>query len=196
MYRSPSELGTIGAMPRRFLKRVLPDHRRLRELWFMRPFAALLRHPEYWAVRRESVARAFAIGLFVAFIPLPPHSALAPLAALALRANIAVAFATVWVTNPFTIVPLFFCAYLIGTVILGVPMSRFTFALSWDWVTRELPQVWKPLLAGSLVMGSVSAALGYFGVHWLWRRGVVYRYHRRRRALEQRTRANAQKEVR
>jgi uncharacterized protein len=180
-------------MPRRFLKRILPDHRTLREKWFMRPFAALLRHPEYWAVRRENVARAFAIGLFVAFIPLPLHSVLAPLAALALRANVPVAFATIWVSNPFTVVPLFFCAYLIGTVILGVPASRFTFELTWEWASRELPFVWRPLLAGSLVMSTVSAALGYFGVHWLWRRGVLFRYHRRRRALERRACANAQK---
>jgi uncharacterized protein (DUF2062 family) len=195
MYRFPAEIGTIPQMPRRFLKRALPDHKKLREMWFMRPFAALLRHPEYWAVRRENVARAFAIGLFVAFIPFPPHSALAPLAALALRANVPVAFATIWITNPFTIVPFFFFAYWLGTVILGVPMSRFSFDLTWDWVSRELPYVWKPLLAGSFVMSVVSAAIGYFGVHWLWRRGVLYRYHRRRRSLERRNSANAQKSV-
>jgi len=33
----------------------------------MRPFSALLRHPEYWAVRRENVARAFAIPPFFPF---------------------------------------------------------------------------------------------------------------------------------
>ena len=159
----------------------------------MRPFAALLRHPEYWIVRRENVARAFAIGLFVAFLPFPPHSILAPLAALAFRANVAVAFATSWVTNPFTIVPIFFFAYWLGTVILGVPMSRFAFELSWEWGAREFPHVWKPLLTGSIVMSSVSALVGYFGMHWLWRAGVLYRYHRRRRALERRASANAQK---
>jgi len=158
----------------------------------MRPFGAVLRHPEYWAVRREGVARAFALGLFVAFLPFPVHTALAPLAALLIRANVPVAFATIWISNPFTIVPIFFFAYWLGTVILGVPMSRFTFDLSWEWATRELPQVWKPLLAGSLVMSSVSALIGYFGVQYVWRRGVLYRYYRRRHALEQRNSANRQ----
>ena len=159
----------------------------------MRPFAAVLRHPEYWAIRREGVARGFSLGLFVAFLPFPVHTALAPLAALALRANVPVAFATIWISNPFTIVPIFFSAYWLGTVILGVPVSSFTFDLSWEWAARELPQVWRPLLAGSLVMSSVSALLGYFAVHYLWRRGVLYRYYRRQRALEQHSSANMQK---
>ena len=161
----------------------------------MRPFAALLRHPEYWAVRRENVARGFAIGLFVAFLPFPGHMALAPLTALALRANVPVAFATIWIVNPFTIVPVFFFAYWLGTVILGLPMSHFTFELSWDWVARELPYVWKPLLVGSFLMSVVSATLGYLGVQWIWRRGILYRYHRRRLALERRASASGQKSV-
>jgi uncharacterized protein (DUF2062 family) len=176
MFRFPAEIGTIAPMPRRFLKRILPDHRRLRERRFMRPFAALLRHPEYWAVRRENVARAFAIGLFIAF-----------------RANIPVAFATIWISNPFTIVPIFFFAYWLGTVILGVPMSRFSFELSWDWASRELPFVWKPLFTGSFVLSASSALLGYFGVQWIWRRGILFRYHRRRRSAERRASANAEK---
>jgi len=195
MFRFPAEVGTIVPMPRRFLKRILPDHRSLRERWFMRPFAALLRHPEYWAVRRENVARAFAIGLFVAFLPFPGHMALAPLTALALRANVPVAFATIWIMNPVTMVPIFFFAYWLGTMILGVPMSHFSFELSWDWVARELPYVWKPLLAGSLLLSVTSAALGYFTVQWIWRRGVLYRYHRRRRALERQASANSGKSV-
>jgi len=161
----------------------------------MRPFAALLRHPEYWAVRRENVARAFAIGLFVAFLPFPGHMVLAPLTALALRANVPVAFATIWIMNPVTMVPIFFFAYWLGTMILGVPMSHFSFELSWDWVARELPYVWKPLLAGSLLLSVTSAALGYFTVQWIWRRGVLYRYHRRRRALERQASANSGKSV-
>jgi uncharacterized protein (DUF2062 family) len=182
-------------MPRRFLKRILPSQRSLRERWYMRPFSALLRHPEYWAVRRENVARAFAIGLFVAFLPFPPHSAIAPLAALALRANIPVAFATIWISNPFTIVPIFFFAYWLGTVLLGVPMSRFTFELSWDWAMSELPYVWKPLITGSLVLSIVSATVGYSFLHWIWRRGILFRYHRKRRALEELASAKAKKSV-
>jgi len=193
MFRFPAEIGTIAPMPRRFLKRILPDHRILRERWFMRPFAALMRHPEYWAVRRENVARAFAIGLFICFMPFPPHSLLAPLAALALRANIPVAFVTVWISNPFTVVPMFFFAYWLGTVILGVPLSHFTFELSWQWMSGELRYVWKPLLTGSLILGVVAATLGYSFLHWIWRRGILYRYHRKRRALERRAGANVQK---
>jgi hypothetical protein len=193
MFRFPAEIGTIAQMPRRFLKRILPNHRSLRERWFMRPFAALLRHPEYWVVRRENVTRAFAIGLFVAFLPFPPHSAIAPLVALALGANVPVAFATIWITNPFTIVPIFFFAYWLGTIILGVPMSRFTFELSWSWASQELPYVWKPLLTGSLVLSVVSATVGYFSLDWIWRRSVLHRYHRRRRAREHRDSASAQK---
>jgi hypothetical protein len=84
-------------------------------------------------------------------------------------------------------------AYWLGTVILGVPMSRFTFELSWDWASRELPYVWKPLLTGSLVLSVVAATVGYFCLDWIWRRSVLHRYHRRRRARERRNSAGAQK---
>jgi uncharacterized protein (DUF2062 family) len=144
-------------------------------------------------VRRENVARAFAIGLFIAFLPIPPHSAWAPLAALALRANIPVAFATVWISNPFTVVPITFFAYWLGTVILRMPMSHFAFELTWDWMLGELPYVWKPLLTGSLLLSIIAATLGYSFLHWIWRRGILFRYHRRRRALERQASANVQK---
>ena len=39
----------------------------------MRPFRLLLEHPAYWSLNRRNVTRAFALGLLIAFIPIPMH---------------------------------------------------------------------------------------------------------------------------
>ena len=54
------------------------------------------------------------MGLFIAFMPIPGHMIVAIMAALLLRVNIPVAAMAVWVTNPLTVVPIFYLAYRLG----------------------------------------------------------------------------------
>jgi hypothetical protein len=102
-------------MPRRFLKRILPDRHSVAQRWYLHPFRALMHQPAYWTVHRRSVVRAVAIGLFVCFIPLPIHFLLAPLLALIWRANVPLTLATVLLMNPLTIAPAYLGAYWVGT---------------------------------------------------------------------------------
>jgi uncharacterized protein (DUF2062 family) len=165
-------------MPRRTLKKFLPNRHALAERWFMRPFGSILHDPVYWTAHRRGVVRAFAIGLFICFIPLPIHLLIAPIAAIALRANVPVAIVTTFLVNPFTAVPTFFTAYWIGVHLTGSPLIP-QFTPNWDWVTTHLTQIWKPLLVGCLFTGVAIAAAGYALLSIIWRWRVTHRYQTR-----------------
>src|SRR5688572_29007694 len=148
-------------MPRRILKKILPNRHTLSQRWYLRPFGALLKDPVYWSVHRKGVLKAFALGLFICFIPLPIHLLVPPIAAFALRANVPVTMITLFVTNPLTYVPTFFTVYWVGAQLMGIPMAPFHFSLEWEWVETQLLQIWKPLLLGCFVTAVLTAGTGY-----------------------------------
>jgi len=166
-------------MPRRLLKKLLPNRHDLIQRWFLRPFGNALRDPVYWTVHRRGVLRAFALGLFVCFVPVPIHLLVTPLLAILLRANIPVAMATIFLVNPLTFAPVYFFAYWVGAQLLDVAMSPFQFALSWDWVQTRLVEIWKPFLLGCLVCAVAASIAGYWSLELLWRVRAANRYQRR-----------------
>lgn len=148
----------------------------------MRPFRLLLEHPVYWSLNRRSVTRAFALGLFISFIPVPIHLLLGAGLALLLRLNVPAALAGTFLTNPVTMVPMYLSGYWLGCHILGVHPHAIAFELSWEWLTTALLPVWKPFLLGCLVLGTFAAVSGYIIVGGLWHLSLVLKYHRRKTA--------------
>ena len=133
------------------------------------------------ATHRRSVAGGIWVGLFCAFIPVPGQTLLALLGAVLLKVNVAVALLSVFVTNPLTMGPIFYFCYRVGARMLGItePMDP-DFQLSFDWLQSGLATLWKPLLLGGLVMGLLSACLGFLLVSLIWRISTAYRYSKRR----------------
>ena len=166
-------------MPRRLLKKVLPERHHLVRRWFMRPFLGSLRDPVYWTVHRRGVLRAFALGLFICFVPLPIHLLITPFLAIALRANIPVAMATLLLVNPLTFAPVYFLAYWVGAHLLGTDPGAFQIELTWEWVQTQLVLIWKPFLLGCLVCGIVASFVGYWSLELLWRVRATNRYQKR-----------------
>lgn len=146
----------------------------------MQPFRVLLEHPVYWTLNRRNVTRAFALGLFIAFVPLPIHFLLAAALALVLRLNIPAAVAGTLLTNPFTMVPLFLTSYWVGTQLLGVPPRPVAFEMSWEWLRTGFIPIWKPFLLGCTVMGLICACAGYILLGGLWHITLVMKYHERK----------------
>ncbi len=138
----------------------------------MTPFRHLLQDHRLWGIRRRQVVPAFATGLFIAFLPVPGHTLMGALSALALRVNIPVAAISTWVSNPLTMGPMYYFAYRLGVTILGVPPKPFRFELSIDWVTHTLVNIWQPMLLGSLLLGSVASLVGYVALDLLWRTSI------------------------
>ena len=86
-----------------------------------------------WLVKRllhaddppHRLALGAAIGMFVTFLPLIGFQmALVVVLATLLRANKAVGLPIVWITNPATIVPVFYACYVIGRLMLGHRADR------------------------------------------------------------------------
>lgn len=163
-------------MPRKFLKRYLPDPHSLREQWYLRPFQALLHDPALLHPNRRAASRALAIGLFWAFVPIPFQMAPAALMALWMRVNLPIAITTVWVTNPLTMGPIFYAEYRLGAWLLDARAKDFRFELTLDWLTEGLVHIWQPMLLGMLIFSVVSATLGYFLLNWIWKFSVMRSY--------------------
>lgn len=180
-------------MPRRFFRRISAEFPRDREHpWYLRPFEVVLRHPTFFAVSRRSVTGAIWLGLFIALLPLPAQSVLAPLAAILFRVNLPVAFAAVFITNPVTWVPIYWFEYQLGVLILELPPQPFSIGMSWRWVIEDLPRYWRPLLLGSVVTATVVASTVYVFVSVAWRMAVAARYRRRQRVSDRARRASRQ----
>jgi len=176
-------------MPRRFFTRISAQYKAKTEHpWYVKPFAYLLTHPVYFSASRRSVAGGLWIGLFLGLIPLPFHSVLAVFMALWLRVNIPVAAVAVWITNPITVVPIYYLAYRLGAAILNVPVEMFPIDFTFSWSDLNLGQaadglseIGKPLIVGCLSLAVSIASAGYFLVSVVWRISTLYRYRRRHR---------------
>lgn len=167
-------------MPRRFFKPLTRQRHVWTERWFMRPFKLLLGNPAYWSLNRRNVTRAFALGLFLSFVPLPINTLLGVTMALLMRVNIPATLSGTLLTNPLTMLPLYYAAYWIGCTLLGIDTRPFAIELSWEWLTTGLLPIWKPFLLGCLVMGLASAATGYLLLGGIWHLTLVLEYRKRK----------------
>lgn len=169
-------------MPKKFIKKIMPDHTRVREHPHLQMFGKWLHDPGIWHLNRRSASGAFAVGLFMAFVPLPIQMLLAAMAAILLRVNLPLSVALVWITNPLTIPPMFYFAYKVGALLLGTPEHEFAPQLNLDWLLNETGAIWEPLLLGCTVTGAVSALIGYSAIRLLWRMRIVKHYRLRKQA--------------
>lgn len=165
---------------KRWLQQRLPDPRALLEQRALRGVAHLLREPRLWALNRRSVAGAFALGFFILYLPPFGQPFYAAIGAVKLRVNLPITFSLVWVSNPLTIPPMFYFAYLVGSLLLLRPILPFEFSFWIDW--HNWLGILAPVLLGSLVCATVGALIAYWTVQGLWRWNLAQRIKARRRA--------------
>ncbi len=167
-------------MPRKILKRIMPDHKTMREHPHLKKFGKYITEPKLWHLNKNSVASGLALGLFIGFMPIFGQMAIAAALAIILRVNLPIAVMGCWISNPITFAPIFFFSYKLGAWILQVPVGQHSFEVSWHWLTHEFLVIWQPLLLGSFISGLVAALLGVFLVHFLWRRIVIHNWRKRK----------------
>ena len=133
------------------------------------------------------LAMGVAIGMFVTFTPTVGFQmVLVVLLAWLLRANKVAGVPVVWISNPATLVPIFFSCYVVGQMILGsepigqawwteltTPPEGWFPAVSFYW--SKLMEIAVPLWTGSLVVGLAIAYPTYYLVYF-----SVRTYRRRR----------------
>jgi uncharacterized protein (DUF2062 family) len=180
-------------MPRRVFKSLSRQRHRWNARWFMRPFRLLLEQPVYWSLNRRNVTRAFALGLAIAFVPIPVHFLLATILALGFRLNVPAAIFGTFLANPLTMVPMYMGAYWIGSHLLGITTHPIAFSMTWDWLTTQLLPIWKPFLLGCLVLGLSAAIVGYAILGGIWHLSLVLKYHERKGANSLKDSAKAEK---
>ena len=167
-------------MPKKFIRRFLPDHQAVKNNRALRIFGTMLHEPNLWHLNRRSAAGAFGIGLFFAFWPVPFQMWLSAGVAIPLRANIPLSVATVWITNPFTMPPIFYAAYKIGTTVLGTKPEHFEFQFSWQWVVESLTTIGPSFLVGCAICSVIFSVAGYFTLNWIWRFQVRKAWEKRK----------------
>ncbi|MGE0383566.1 MAG: DUF2062 domain-containing protein [Gammaproteobacteria bacterium] len=163
------------------MNRLLPPPHEVASRRGLRLLGARLEDPGLWHLNRRSTATGAAIGLFFAFLPIPGHMLLAAPTAVLARANVLVAIAAVWVTNPLTIAPMFYAAYRVGAWLLGTPPQPVAFGWSARALTDAALVVGEPLVVGCVLFAIGASAMGYLGVRIAWRWHAVRRWRARSR---------------
>jgi uncharacterized protein (DUF2062 family) len=173
----------------------MPTRESLEDNRFLKPVAHRILAPELWRFTRRSVPRGVALGLLVGIFLLIPGLQIAGAAMLALpfRANVPIAAAMTFLSNPATTPLILAASYYIGSIMLGrsgdmsqiyALMENHASISQWtNWLLSETAPV---LLLGLAIVSVVAAVIGYVLSIWLWRERMGRKWrsreiHRRQR---------------
>ena len=157
----------------------MPKSETLQNHKHLRMFGKLLHKPNLWSLNRRSAPMAFAVGLFVAWIPMPFQMVLAAALAIVFNCNLPVSVALVWITNPVTMPFMFYAAYILGAKILHHPPQNFAFEATWAWIESSLTTIGPPFLLGCFVMGVSFSIIGFFLIKTLWKYSILLKWSKR-----------------
>lgn len=161
------------------------------------PVAHRVLAPELWRFTRRSVPRGVALGLLVGIFLMIPGLQIAGAAFLALpfRANIPLAAAMTFLSNPATTPLILWASVYIGNIMLGrtADISQFmalvhehaSMARWFSWLFSEAAPA---LVFGLAVISMLTAVIGYFVADWLWRAHLFRKWKARQlsnKAVEQ-----------
>ena len=168
-----------------YLRSHVPTRDGLADNRWLRPFAHLVLRPDLWRFTRRSVPRGVALVLFTGILIPFAHSFIAALTSVFVRANVPVAIATTWISNPITWLVIFPTAAWIGNA-LGLPVDMHHFrhmvhhgASLHEWGHWAFSKAAGPIMLGLLIEAVVVSGLGYMltSIAWRWR----IRFYRRAR---------------
>jgi len=168
-------------MPRKLIKRYLPDRKSFHETSQLRPFKRFLHHPCLWHLNRRTVSGAVAIGLFCAYLPMPMEMLVAAMLAIVCKVNLPISVSLVWLSNPVTWIPMYGAGYLLGAKILGMEAVAFE-DMTMAWLMSQVIPLW----LGSIILGSLAALAGYLLTRAVWRLYTVQHWQMRRNRKERR----------
>ncbi len=173
-------------MDRRFIKRFIPTPERIREIRALRFLGRVVHEPNLWHINRHSVSRAFMLGVFWCFVPMPFQSIPAAITAIWFNANLPLTIIVLWISNPLTMGPMLYASYVVGTWVLGTSPETTEFKMEWAWISERLVEVGIPMYIGALLMAVAFSTLTYLVIQYLWRRRVRKLWHRREEARARR----------
>lgn len=182
---------------RAWSRKNLPTRESLEGQKWLRPVAHRVLVPELWRFTRRSVPRGVALGLLVGVFLLIPGVQIAGAALLALpfRANIPVAAAMTFLSNPATTPLILVASLFVGNDLLGFTADMTTFnelardkASFGDYAGWLLADAAPAVLAGLAIIAIGSAVVGYFVAKILWRMWIGRKWRHRRHMREREAR--------
>jgi len=156
---------------------------------FLRPFAQRVFHPALWRFTRRSVPRGVALGLLVGIFLLIPGIQIigAALLALPFRANVPVAAAMTFLSNPATTPFILAASLYVGnaTLRLGADVTQFEALIGrnaslGEWMTWLLSSAAPAMLWGLFIIAISTAIVGYVLAALGWRIFIVRKWRSRR----------------
>jgi uncharacterized protein (DUF2062 family) len=160
-----------------------PKREELAESRWLKPFGSRVMHSEFWRFTRRSVPRGVAVGLWVGIFALIPGVQIigSALVSIPFRANIPVAAAMTFLTNPFTTPFLLGASWFVGSSLglgglKGVPGRHATIA---EWVTWLFSDAAIATVTGLFIIATVTAAVSYFASMLIWRWWTGRKWRRR-----------------
>ena len=125
---------------------------------------------EFLSGNRRMISRGVFLGIFIAFIPMPMQMAAVLLFMPLFKFNVPIALAMCWLSNPFTMPPMYYMEYLTGSFLLGIEPEPVEMTL--EWFSNNLSKIFIPLYFGTAlysIFGSISA---YWAVNHFWKSSV------------------------
>lgn len=154
-------------------KQWLPSREFLDQHAALKRLQPVLSHPFLWHFSRHTVPGAFAVGLIAAMIPGPIQIVSATFLAIKFRVHLPTAIAATFISNPFTIVPIYWAAYRFGAFLLQITPHSLK---ELERVAREdLWNLWGalgwPFMVGMPILTLSTAIISYFLLQrlWIWR---------------------------
>ncbi|MCF8998540.1 DUF2062 domain-containing protein [Acinetobacter nectaris] len=176
-------------MLKQTLQSWLPSSEKVASSKIMKLFGSRTRDPLLWYVNRRSISRAVLIGAFFGLLPIPFHSILIILAVLMLEVNLPIGLSLAWLTNPFTIAPILYVAFWIGSKIYHVQMidkevllTTFHQVSAWlshfghGYVDTSMTKV---LFSGLLIEALSFSLILYIITLLFWRWSTIHQWHKR-----------------
>lgn len=166
----------------------VPSRESLEKNRFIRPVAHRVLAPALWRFTRRSVPRGVALGLLVGIFLLIPGIQIAGAALLALpvRANVPIAVAMTFLSNPATTPFLIGLSLYIGNGMLGrsADISRLYAMIEHqasiaEWTNWLLSDAAPALVVGLFVVSVVAAAVGYLIASFTWRARIASKWKAR-----------------
>lgn len=164
-----------------------PKREELAQSRWTRLLGARVLHSEFWRFTRRSVPRGVFVGLFVGVFFLIPGIQMigSALMSVPFRANIPVAAAMTFLTNPATTPFLIAAAIWVGNF-LGFHADLASFyalyargASAGDWIAWLFSDAAPALVSGLFIIAIVSGAIGYFIAKFLWTGWQARKWRRR-----------------
>ena len=154
----------------------------------------------------HAIAMGAGLAMLVAFLPLVGLQTFIAVGLAALfRANKAICVPIVWITNPFTLVPIYGACLELGRVVIAAPVARPVTVLAdleqqhnvsvldptfWHNLLQVLTKFGVELWVGCAIVGVVTGVAAYFMARW----GVVHYRERRRQKILRRNLLRAERQ--